>query len=182
VAAVRDLLDRVPDAEAAVPVMGCTITAVVDHLASCQAFYAHDLAAGPDEVTANDVVHREGTPLATVAASVTAWAEVLARLVDSAAPEDRGWHPHGVAVPSGFAAIGCAEGLVHGTDIAEAIGLAWLPPADVAEAVVARLFPEVTDAPDGMRGLLWATGRIEFPGRPRRTVWRYEMAPAGDRV
>jgi hypothetical protein len=143
VAAMRDLLDRVRDAEAPVPVMDCTVAAVADHLASCLAFYAHDLASGPDEVTANDLVRRTGVPLRTVATSVTAWGEVLARVVDSTPPDQRGWHSHGVADPAGFAAIGCAEVLVHGTDIAEATGLSWSPPAVVAAAVLARLFPEV---------------------------------------
>jgi hypothetical protein len=99
--------------------------------------------------------------------------------VDAAGPADRGWHSHGVADAAGFAAIGCAEVLVHGTDVADALGLSWSPPGDVAAAVLARLFPEVTDVPDPMAGLLWATGRLALPGRPRRTSWTYGMTPAG---
>jgi hypothetical protein len=179
VAALAELLGRVPDGEAAVPVMGGSVTDVAQHLVSCLAWYAHDLAAGPGEVSPADLVPRGEASLATVAASVSAWGEVLARTVDAAGPADRGWHSHGVADPVGFAAIGCAEVLVHGTDVAEAVGLSWSPPADVAAAVLDRLFPEVTDAPDPMSGLLWATGRIELPGRPRRTGWQYGMTPPG---
>jgi hypothetical protein len=65
--------------------------------------------------------------------------------------------------------------LIHGTDVAGAVGLPWSPPADVAAAVLARLFPEVTDVADPMAGLLWASGRIDLPGRDHRTGWTYAM-------
>jgi hypothetical protein len=180
VTAVRDLFARVPDGAAAVPVMGASVTAVAQHLVSCLAWYAHDLVAGPDEVSPADLVARPAADLPIVSRSVGAWGEVLARTVDAAGPADRGWHSHGVADAAGFAAIGCAEVLVHGTDVADALGLPWSPPGDVAAAVLARLFPEVTDVPDPMAGLLWATGRRARPGRPARTGWTYGMTPAGE--
>jgi len=123
-------------------------------------------------------VPRPEAPLPTVATSVSAWAEVLARTVDAAAPGDRGWHSHGVADREGFAAIGCAELLIHGTDVAEAVALDWSPPADLAAAVLARLFPDVEPEGDPGTALLWATGRVELPARPRRAKWQYGMAPA----
>jgi hypothetical protein len=180
VTAVRDLFARVPDGAAAVPVMGASVTAVAQHLVSCLAWYAHDLVAGPDEVSPADLVARPAAELPIVSRSVGAWGEVLARTVDAAGPADRGWHSHGVADAAGFAAIGCAEVLVHGTDVADALGLPWSPPGDVAAVVLARLFPEVTDVPDPMAGLLWATGRRALPGRPARTGWTYGMTPAGE--
>jgi hypothetical protein len=179
VTAVRGLLGRVPDGEAAVPVMGMSVAAVAQHLVSCLAWYAHDLAAGADEVSPADLVARPEAPLATAVSSVGAWGEVLGRTVDAAEPTDRGWHSHGIADPAGFAAIGCAEMLIHGTDVADALELSWSPPADVAAAVLARLFPQVTDVPDPMAGLLWATGRVDLPGRSSRTGWTYAMTPAG---
>jgi hypothetical protein len=176
-AAVRELLGRVPDGNAQVPVMGATVTAVAHHLTGCLAWYAHDLAAGPDEAGAADWVPEQGAALVDVTISVAAWSEVLARTVDGASPDDRGFHSHGIADRTGFAAIGCAELLVHGTDVADALGLDWSPPADVVAAVLARLFPEVTDVEDPMVGLLWATGRADIPGRERRTQWTYGMTP-----
>jgi hypothetical protein len=175
VASVRELLDRVPDGDAVVPVMGSSVTDVGQHLVSCLAWYAHDLAAGPGETSPADLVPRPGAGLEVVSRSVGAWGEVLARTVDAAAPGDRGWHSHGVADATGIAAIGCAEVLIHGTDVAGAVGLPWSPPADVAAAVLARLFPEVTDVADPMAGLLWASGRIDLPGRDHRTGWTYAM-------
>ena len=176
--AVREMLDRVVDGDAEVPVMGTTVTGVAQHLAGCLSWYAHDLVAGTAEVSAADLVPRPGASLAEAARSVAAWAEVLARTVDSASPDERGWHPHGVADPAGFAAIGCAELLVHGADVAGALTLRWSPPAGPAAAVVVRLFPEVPAVADPVAGLLWATGRGDLPGRERRTDWTYAMAAA----
>jgi hypothetical protein len=178
VAALRTLLGRVPHGDAAIPVMGTSVTAVAQHLVSCLTWYAHDLAAGDAETSPADLVPHPDAVLATVARSIGAWGEVLARTVDGADPTDRGWHSHGVADPAGFAAIGCAEVLIHGTDVADALGLPWSPPADVAAAVLARLFPDVTDVPDPLTGLLWATGRADLPGRALRTSWTYAMTPA----
>lgn len=177
--AVRQLLDHVPDGGTDVPVLGTTVTGVAQHLVSCLSWYAHDLAAGVTEASPADLVPRADAQLAEVTRSVGAWAEVLARTVDGAAPDERGWHPHGVADPAGFAAVGCAELLVHGADVAAALGGCWSPPADLAAAVVARLFPEVPSDADPVAGLLWATGRSDLPGVARRTDWTYAMAPRG---
>lgn len=177
VTSVRDLLARVPDGDADVPVMGATVTAVAQHIAGCLCWYAHDLAAGADELGGTDVVPSPETSLAVASRGIGAWGEVLARTLDGASADERGWHPHGVADPTGFAAIGCAELLVHGNDIATALGVGWSPPAGIAGAVLARLFPEVTDVEDPVLGLLWATGRADLPGRERRTRWTYGMTP-----
>lgn len=180
--AVRDLFARVPDGAAAVPVVGTSVIGVAHHLGGCLAWYAHDLAAGPAQVTSADLVSRSPASLATVAAGVDAWGEVLARTVDAAGPTDRGWHSHGAADAAGFAAIGCAELLVHGSDVADAGDLDWSPPVDVAGAVLARLFPDAGEVTDPLTGLLWATGRIDLPSRARHTAWTYAMTPPGART
>ena len=51
---------------------------------------------------------------------------MLAAAVRTASPDCLVWHPHGYFTPGGFAAIGAAEGLVHGHDIAARLGRAWL--------------------------------------------------------
>ena len=147
VTAVRDLLGRVPDGTAAVPVMGTSVTAVAQHLVSCLAWYAHDLAAGPDEVSPADLVARPAADLPTVSPSVGAWGEVLARTVDAAGPADRGWHSHGIADAAGFAAIGCAEVLVHGTDVADALGQIPEPGSGALYRICAELQRKHFDPP-----------------------------------
>jgi hypothetical protein len=181
IAAVRGVLAQVTDVAAPVPAMGDDAGAVVAHVGSCLAFYAHDLVAGPDDVSDVEVVRRVGADLPTLTAGLLAWGEILARVVDTSPPTERGWHPDGRPDAAGFAALGCAELLLHTEDVAAALGLSFDPPAEVAAAVLARLFPDVPAAGDPWAALRWATGRSDLPGRPRRTSWRYAEAPAGER-
>ncbi|MEV6640351.1 hypothetical protein [Amycolatopsis sp. NPDC051371] len=104
---------------------------------------------------------------------------ILAAVVRSAPPEARAYHPTGMADPAGFAAMGCAEVLVHGEDIARGLGLALDPPREICARTVARLFPHVGDVADldPWTALLWATDRAEVPGRSLQTGWRWQGAP-----
>jgi hypothetical protein len=107
---------------------------------------------------------------------------ILAATVRTSPPQVRAWHPTGMADPEGFAGMGCVEALVHGHDIAHGFGLAADPPREVCARVLARMFPHaVADLADldPWSGLLWATGRIALPGRPRVTRWRWHGAPPG---
>ncbi|WP_405835348.1 hypothetical protein OG528_00920 [Streptomyces platensis] len=104
---------------------------------------------------------------------------LLVAMVRTTAPEVRAHHVFGVSDPEGFAAMGAVETLVHTHDLTEGLGLAWNPPADVCARVLARLFPDVPAADDPWRTLLWATGRAELPGQPRRTTWRWDARVRG---
>jgi hypothetical protein len=176
-AAVRELFDRVPDGAAAVPLLGTDVTGVAAHITSCLTWYAADLVAGPVEVTAFDLVRRPDADLAEVLAQLRAGAEVLARVVDASGPAERGAHDWGLADASGFAAMGCAEMLLHSGDVAEGRGLDWRPPDALTTAVRARLFPWAPADADPWAALLWATGRGELPGREPVTSWRWHCAP-----
>ena len=104
---------------------------------------------------------------------------ILAAVVRSAPPEARAFHPTGTSDPAGFAAMGCAEVLVHGEDIARGLGLALDPPREICARTVSRLFPHLGDVSDldPWTALLWATDRVEVPGRPKQTGWRWKGAP-----
>ncbi|MER0477701.1 maleylpyruvate isomerase N-terminal domain-containing protein [Streptomyces sp. Edi2] len=98
---------------------------------------------------------------------------LLVAMVRTTPPRVRAHHVFGVSDPEGFAAMGTVETLVHTHDLAQGLQLVWNPPADVCARVLARLFPDVPEAADPWRTLLWATGRAELPGYPRRTAWRW---------
>jgi hypothetical protein len=166
-AAVQELFARVPDGGAAVPLLGTDVAGVAAHITSCLTWYAADLVAGPVEVTAFDLVRRPDADLAEVVKQLGAAAEVLARVVDAADPAERGAHDWGLADASGFAAMGCAEMLLHTGDVAEA-------------ATRARLFPWAPVDADPWAALLWATGRGELPGREPVTSWRWHCAPLSE--
>ncbi len=146
------------------------------------AHVAHDLLAYAGQVVGRPAdgylpfdltVSPSATP-ADVLAVVAACAELLATALDAAGPQQRAWH-FGACDPSGFAAMGVAESLLHTHDITRGLGVTWRPPAPLAAAVLERLFP---DAPPGppVEVLLWMTGRAEFDGRPRRTFWTWQAA------
>ncbi|MYT11396.1 MULTISPECIES: maleylpyruvate isomerase N-terminal domain-containing protein [unclassified Streptomyces] len=104
---------------------------------------------------------------------------LLVAMVRTTPPEVRAHHVFGVSDPEGFAAMGAVETLVHTHDLAKGLGLAWNPPADLCARVLARLFPDVPQDADPWPTLLWATGRAELPGHPRRTTWRWDGSVRG---
>ena len=129
---------------------------LVEHVSACLAWYAHDLAAGPEESPGPVPSWPAGAPLPGLVREMVVAAEVLARVVDGADPGDRGWHPWGSPDPSGFAAIGSAELLIHTGDVADALALDWAPPAALAEALRARLFPEAPSDVEPWAAVCWA--------------------------
>lgn len=137
--------------------------------------YATQLAArAPSDYLPLDLRVRPGTSPAGVLTVVSASARLLSAVIQAADPADRAWH-WGLCDPGGFAAMGVAELLLHTYDIAQGLALPWLPPAGLAAPVLARLFP---DAPQGppTEVLLWSTGRLDLPGRPRPTSWSWQAA------
>ncbi|GAA4967028.1 maleylpyruvate isomerase N-terminal domain-containing protein [Actinoplanes utahensis] len=132
---------------------------------------------------------RPGAPALTLYAQADAGPDGLLQLLDAAGgllaavvavtpPDRRSWHPYGVSDAAGFAAMGVVETLVHTHDVAVGLGLPWNPPEDLCDRVLRRLFrdvPRTTAA--AWPVLLWATGRGEMPGHPRRAEWRWDGTP-----
>ncbi|MFE6333270.1 GNAT family N-acetyltransferase [Streptomyces sp. NPDC057806] len=90
--------------------------------------------------------------------------------------------PYFSANADGFAALGVGEVLLHTYDIAEALGLAYEPPAVLAEFALTRLLPHVRPGPTPWATLLWATGRGTLPDRAPVTDWHWInhlVLPAG---
>ncbi|POX50302.1 GNAT family N-acetyltransferase [Streptomyces sp. Ru71] len=100
---------------------------------------------------------------------------LLATTVRATPPGVRAFHPYPFrsADREGFAAMGIAEVLLHTHDIAEGLGLAYEPPAELCEGVLTRLFPHVKPGPAPWPTLLWATGRGDLPDRAPVTEWRW---------
>jgi len=163
-----------------VPIMGADVARVAGHLISVLVWYAQDLAAGPEETGGFELTPLPDVGLPVLLRQLDAAATVLARTVDGAGPDERGWHDWGIADASGFAGMGCAELLVHAGDVAEARRLTWTPPADLADAVLARLFPWAPANGDPAAALRWATGRTLLPGREPVTSWRWHCAPLAE--
>jgi hypothetical protein len=69
-------------------------------------------------------------------------------------PQVRAYHVFGTSEAEGFAAMGIVETLLHTHDLAQGLGLAWSPPADLCSRVLARLFPNAPGSTDPWPTLL----------------------------
>jgi hypothetical protein len=86
---------------------------------------------------------------------------LLVAAVQVAEPKSVAWHPHGYFTPAGYAAVACAEAIVHGCDIASGLGLDWQPEPHVCSRVLTMLFPDAAQREDesALEVLLRCTGR-----------------------
>lgn len=146
------------------------------HIAEDLIAYAGQLAGRaqddyvPFEITLDDGTDNEGLihVIETTGALFSATLRTTPR-------EVRAFHPYPFrsANREGFAAMGIAEVLLHTHDIAEGLGLAYEPAAELPEFVLTTIFPHVQPGSDHWRTLLWATGRGDLPGRAPLTEWRW---------
>ncbi len=152
----------------------CRGTAV--HVASDLIAYAGQLAGrARDAYAPFDIALDDGTDNSGVLHVITTTGVLLAAAVRTTPRSVRAFHPYPFrhAGREGFAAMGVAEVLLHTHDIAEGLGIAYEPPAELCEFVLTRIFPHVRPGPSPWPTLLWATGRGGLEGREPVTAWRW---------
>ncbi|WP_018352399.1 maleylpyruvate isomerase N-terminal domain-containing protein [Longispora albida] len=157
-----------------------TCAATVRHLGEVGVHYAAQLAvrAGTGHVRVMSGPHPEGTN-SRLAQHMESGGALLAAVVESAPPDARAFHAYGIADPEGWAAMGCAEFLLHGGDLAAGLGVPYEPDGELCGRVLARLAPQHTaHGLDGWLGLRYASGRAAVPGLPSVGTWRWQAAPA----
>jgi hypothetical protein len=76
--------------------------------------------------------------------------------------------------------MACDEILVHGSDIANTLHLAYTPPPALCELVLRRLFPWAPKDVDPWQGLLWANGRRPLDDLAIDPDWVWHCAPLSD--
>lgn len=161
----------------------CRYTA--EHVAGNLITYAGQLAGRATEAYVPfELVLDEGTGDEGVLQVIETTGALLAATLRTTPREVRAFHPypHRGADREGFAAMGVTEVLLHTHDIAEGLGLAYEPPAELCADLLARLFPHVRPGADPWPTLLWATGRGDLPGRAPVTQWHWRnnlVIPAG---
>jgi uncharacterized protein (TIGR03083 family) len=172
---LRGSMDR--DWNASVPGLDFSITGVVAHVAETCLWYAIDLAAAGNDLASVEHRVKTDTSPADVVDTLAAYAEVIAAVIEATPSTARGFHPFGMADPSGFAAMACDEILIHTDDAARGLGQAFHPDPDLAAAVLLRLFPWVSNVTDPWEQLRWANGRTDFADQPRLSGWAWHCAP-----
>ncbi|MCN9243329.1 GNAT family N-acetyltransferase [Streptomyces sp. RY43-2] len=152
----------------------CRFTA--GHITSDLVTYAAQLAGRAQDVYLPfDITLDEEADNEEAVQGIELTGALFAAALDTAPRGVRAFHPWPFrsADREGFAAMGIAEVLLHTHDIAEGLGLAYEPSAELCEGVLTRIFPQVRPGPDHWRTLLWATGRGDLPGRAPVTDWRW---------
>ena len=131
-----------------------TVAKTVAHIAESLLWYATDMAAGPAELSSMDMTVPFDKSPAELLRTLRTFAVVLARVLDAAEPEDRGWHPFGLPDASGFAGSACDEIVIHTADAAARLGVDFAPSGDLAEAILRRMFPWAPTDTDPWQTLL----------------------------
>jgi hypothetical protein len=150
----------------------------LEHAAHTQIFYAVHLATRALERQVVPRCFEAGISTADLLTILESRAAILADVVKAAPPEARGYHRTGNPDPSGYAAMGANEVLIHTDDIARSFGVSFEPSAPVCGRVVHRLFPWAPADVDAWAALRWANDRIELPGHGRLgPEWRWHSAP-----
>ncbi|MEI5527220.1 GNAT family N-acetyltransferase [Streptomyces brasiliscabiei] len=150
-----------------------------EHIASDLIAYAGQLAGRPTaRYVPFEIDMAECETNADLLEVIRTTGVLLSATVTATPREVRAFHPYPfrAADREGFAAMGVAEVLLHTYDITEGLGLpasASVPPVDLCETVLARLFPYVMPGDDPWATLLWATGRGDLPGRAPVTGWQW---------
>lgn len=155
-----------------------TCAKAAEHICDVLFSYAAQLAAAaPSAYVKLLLTAEENAGPADLVDGIRATSGILAATVGAADPTVRAYHPSGMADASGFAAMGIAELLLHGDDMAVALSGRIRPDDGLCRAVLTRIFPAVEVTDDAWATLLWATGRADLPGREHVTKWRWYAAP-----
>nr|WP_296767303.1 maleylpyruvate isomerase N-terminal domain-containing protein [Rhodococcus sp. (in: high G+C Gram-positive bacteria)] len=132
-------------------------------------------SGAPDELV--HCAEESGSP--GLAAVIEAASTLFVAIADVTPPRVIAAHVFGATGAEGFTAMAAVELIVHGHDIFTGTTVDWAPDDELCRRVATRLFPDVTirredsRSTNGVSTLLWATGRISLPGRPKRTEWRW---------
>jgi hypothetical protein len=177
--ALTPALDRDWELRAGSLDWSCRRTA--DHIVDALMLYSAHLAMRARERLPRV---RSGNPALSpseLLAAIEIAAAILADVVRAAPPDARGWHTAGMADGTGFVGMACTEILVHAADVAEGLGVAFAPPADLAARVLARLFPWTPTAGAPWARLRWACGRAALDDRPQLAPdWYWQCAPLSE--
>ena len=133
-----------------------TVTHVAGHMTKAATYLAAAASTWSPLVVSGDSRATNDQLLDAVEIAARGLAFVAAH-VDAST---RGFHAWGMGDASAFLARGANEVLVHGWDVANGLGIAFDPPAEVCAPIVRRRFPWIDTDVDPWSTLLTAEGRI----------------------
>jgi hypothetical protein len=155
------------------------VRTTLTHTADAVGWYAAHLAAqSPGRLRFDFRVHDDASN-AELLDVLDAAAATLAQVARAAPQGARGYHSAGIADGCGFLAMACDEVVVHSWDAALGFGVELVPPADLSERVLRRLFPWAPRDEPAWQALLWVNGRVDLASQPERPGpdWEWHCAP-----
>ena len=136
------------------------------HVLAALLYYAINLATRSTELRFSGQADAS-LPIPELLDALEGRASLLAVVCAAAPPDARGTHDWGMPDASGFAALACDEMLLHTSDIAGGLGVAFDPSRDTCARVLARLFPWAPRDAEPWEALRWANGRSALGERER---------------
>jgi hypothetical protein len=152
----------------------------LDHVSDALGSYCGKLALrAPEQLPA----FRNGDPAASIAHllhSISTGAAMLAAITRATPADARAFHRMGMSDAEGFLAMACEEMLIHTWDICQGFDEEFTAPDEIAQAVVARIFPWAPADCTAWQAQLWCSDRIELEGRGRIGQWGWHAAPLSE--
>jgi hypothetical protein len=131
----------------------------VSHMVGATAKYTLYLASRCEHFIGLSVTRWPDATNAEVIDSIVPVAAGLAAVAIVTPPGVRAYHVTGPSSAMDYVGCACVELLVHAEDTLSGLGLAFAPPADLCERVLARQYPAAAESGDAWQQLLRATGR-----------------------
>ena len=158
-----------------------TCRQTLEHMPQTQLSYASQLALAAKDRLPRARGGEDQLTVAELLLSVEVNAAILEHVLRATPASTRAFHPAGMADPSGFAAMGCDEILIHTADIAAGLGIDFEAPEELCSRVLTRLFPWAPTDVGHWDSLRWANGRMALPGLgPQDENWRWHCAPLSE--
>ena len=131
----------------------------VTHMIGATAKYTLYLAGRCEHFIGLSVTRWPGATNEEVIDSVVPVARGLAAVAAVTPPGVRAYHVTGPSSAADYVGRACVELLVHTDDALSGLGVAFAPPADLCQRVLAQQFSQATGPGNAWPGLLAANGR-----------------------
>ena len=131
----------------------------ITHMIGATAKYTLYLASRCEHFIGLSVTRWPGATNEEVIDSVVPVARGLAAVAAVTPPGVRAYHVTGPSSAADYVGRACVELLVHTDDALSGLGVAFAPPADLCQRVLAQQFSQATGPGNAWPGLLAANGR-----------------------
>lgn len=139
--------------------LGWDVERTITHMIGATAKYTLYLASRCEHFIALSMTRWPDAANEEVIDSIMPVAIGLAMIASLTPPDVRVYHVTGPSSAASYVGRACVELLVHTDDALSGLGVAFAPPADLCQRVLAQQFPDAGQPGSAWHGLLAANGR-----------------------